>query len=363
MSPASLLQPKPLAFTFGVALAAAAIFALLAAADAPAGPALGRAPQAVLQTIIVGPGRQAEPAAVDGVVEALRQTVLAAQVAGAVVELRVQPGDPVKAGQVLLRLDAQAAQQTAAASEAQVLAAQAQREAATREYERQQSLFDQNYISRAALDRAQTQFRAARAEADAMLAAAGASRSQSGFYVIKAPYDGVVAEVPVVLGDMALPGRPLLTLYDPTRLRVSARVPAGLTASLLPAATLTAQVAGGEPQTLGRWQLLPAVDAASHTRELRADLPPGSTAAPGSFARVRLPQVARVDAAPLRVPQHAVIRRGETQAVYVVGEDGRALLRLVRLGPAVGGEIAVLSGLTAGERVALDPQAAARVTR
>ena len=54
---------------------------------------------------------------------------------------------------------------------------------------------------------------------------AGAARTQSGFYVVKAPYDGVVADVAVVLGDMAMPGRPLLTLYDPAALRVSVAVP------------------------------------------------------------------------------------------------------------------------------------------
>ncbi len=341
-------------------LGAAAALTLAGPRDATA--AAAAAAPAKLDTVTLGSTAADDLRSVDGVVEAVRQSVLAAQVAGAVVELRVQPGDRVKAGQVLLRLDAQAAQQTAAASAAQVQAAHAQRDAATREFERQKALFAQNYISQAALDRAETQYRAARAEADALLAAAGATRSQSEFYVIRAAYDGVVAEVPVVLGDMALPGRPLVTVYDPARLRISARVPSGMAAQLRGDAVLTAQV-GGEAIRLSRWQLLPAVDAASHTRELRIDLPAGSSQAPGTFARVALPTVAPAGSAPLRVPASAVVRRGETQAVYVVGDDGRPLLRLVRLGASAGADVAVLAGLTAGERVAVDPQAAARVTR
>jgi multidrug resistance efflux pump len=126
---------------------------------------------------------------------------------------------------VLVRLDARAAEQQAGAAAAQVQAARAAQEAATRELERQRQLFQKSYISQAALDRAEAQFKAAQAGAAAQLASAGAARTQSDFYSIKAPYDGIVADVAVVLGDMAMPGRPLLTLYDPAALRVTAAVP------------------------------------------------------------------------------------------------------------------------------------------
>ena len=55
--------------------------------------------------------------------------------------------------------------------------------------------------------------------------ASGAARTQTGFYVVRAPFAGVVSEVPVQLGDMAMPGRPLVTVYDPAALRVTAAVP------------------------------------------------------------------------------------------------------------------------------------------
>jgi multidrug efflux pump subunit AcrA (membrane-fusion protein) len=61
------------------------------------------------------------------------------------------------------------------------------------------------------------------------------------------------------------------------------------------------------------------------------------------------------------VPGNAVIRRAEVTAVYVVAADGRRSLRQVRVGPVSGERVEVLSGLSAGERVALDPQAAARL--
>ncbi|MBX3608727.1 MAG: efflux RND transporter periplasmic adaptor subunit [Hydrogenophaga sp.] len=305
----------------------------------------------------------AQADAFDGTVEAVRQTVVAAQVPGAVVALTVKAGDRVKAGQVLLRLDARAAEQQAGAAAAQVQAARAAQVAATREYERQKQLFQKNYISQAALDRAEAQYKATQAQSAAQVAAAGAARTESGFYVVKAPYDGVVSDVAVVLGDMAMPGRALVTLHDPAALRVSAALPQTAATRLDAnggAARIDVPGLDAARITPTRWQVLPAVDPATHTVTVRFDLPAGTTVAPGSFARVWLPG-ASTDGARISVPLAAVVRRAELTAVYVIGSDARPLLRQVRLGPVSGDQVEILSGLRAGERVALDPQAAAKV--
>jgi membrane fusion protein, multidrug efflux system len=298
----------------------------------------------------------------DGVVQAVRHTVIAAQVSGAVVSLDVKPGDSVKAGQMLVRLDARAAEQTAAAGAAEVRAAHAALDAAQREYERQKQLLEMRFISQAAFDRAEAQFKSAQADSAAKLASAGAARSQSDFHVMRAPYAGIVTEVPVVLGDMALPGRPLMTMYDPSVLRVSAAVPQTAVAKLLPQGKPWAEVpgAGGRIEPV-HVQLLPAVDAATHTQELRLELPHGmAVAAPGMFARVWLP-VGEAAQERLFVPTRAVLHRAELTAVYVLDPRGRPLLRQVRLGRPDGERIEVLSGVSANERVALDPYAAAGV--
>jgi multidrug efflux system membrane fusion protein len=172
----------------------------------------------------------------------------------------------------------------------------------------------------------------------------------------------VVADVDVVLGDMAMPGRTLLTVYDPAALRVTAAVPRTVAARLAPGGQAQAEVPGATGRLApARIQLLPTVDPASHTQELRLDLPAGlESVAPGMFARAWLP-LAGAGSDRLYVPARSVLRRAELTAVYVVGDDGRPLLRQVRLGQAEGERIEVLSGVSAGERVALDPQAAARV--
>lgn len=306
----------------------------------------------------------------DGVVQAVRQTTVAAQVPGAVVALEVRAGDTVKAGQVLARLDARAAEQTAAAGAAQAQAARAMQDEATKEFARQQQLFEQHYISRAALDRAEAQFKSAQAQAGAQLANVGAARTQSSFYVVKAPYAGVVADVAVVLGDMAMPGAPLLTLYDPVAMRVSVAVPQTVATRWSPDSAVQVELPGlpgGQSVKPSKARLLPAVDPATHTLELQLELPASLAGArPGMFARAWLPGAGGVDAgmgagaARLYVPARAIVTRAELTAVYVVGADGRVALRQVRRGATVGEQVEVLSGVSAGERVALDPQAAAR---
>jgi RND family efflux transporter MFP subunit len=320
-----------------------------------------------LVTVAVQPGLGSANTAFDGSVEAVRQTVVAAQVSGAVVQLEVKVGDRVAQGQVLLRLDARAADQTAAAGAAQVQAARAALEVASKDLERQRQLFKQNYISAAALERAESQFKSTRAQVDAQLAQAGAARTQTGFYVVRAPFAGVVSELPVALGDMAMPGRPLLTLYDPAALRVTAAVPQSVAQQLadgqLPRIEFPGLPADRQWVQPLRAQRLPTLDASTHTVQWRADLPPGLTGLyPGMSARLWLPVAgsgpAASSPAALSVPRSAVVRRAELTAVYVLDAAGLAQLRQVRLGRADGDRVEVLSGLRAGERVVTDPQAA-----
>ena len=326
---------------------------------------IGAAVPGDLVTAAVQSTGTGDAAGFDGVVEAVRQTTVAAQVSGAVIALDVKAGDVVKAGKVLVRIDAHAADQTVAASEAQVQSARAALEAATKDFERQKQLYDKKYTSQAALERAEAQFKATQAQVAAQIAQAGAARAQSGFFVVKAPYGGVVAEVPVALGDMALPGRPLLTLYDPSALRVTVAVPQTAVAVLPAAPSIKVELPGhsGDRQwiTPSRVELLPTVDPGTHTVQVRLDLPASVQGVkPGTFARAWLPGQRGV-AARFFVPATAVVRRAEMTGLYVIDANGRPILRQVRLGRAGNDTVEILSGVAAGERVALEPQAAARL--
>jgi RND family efflux transporter MFP subunit len=337
----------------------AGLLACLVSAQAAAG-----SPDRLATTVVLSNGA-GQSTGYDGVVEAVRQTVVAAQVSGAVVALEVRVGDFVKAGQVLAKIDAHAAEQSVAASDAQVQSARALLEVATRDFERQRQLFDKKFTSRAALDQAEAQFKATQAQVSAQIAQAGVARSQSGFFVVKAPYGGVVADVPVALGDMAMPGRPLLTLYDPAALRVTVAVPqtaiTGLSAEPAIRIELPGSASDREWIAPTRIELLPTADPATHTVQIRLDLPSSVRGIkPGTFARAWVP--GQADAAPrFYVPATAIVRRAEMTGVYAIDPTGRPVLRQVRLGRTADGTVEILAGLSTGERVALDPQAAARI--
>lgn len=362
MKPRIRSSPSQTRHTLRVGIVAA-ILGVLATATLAADAPKSATP---LATITVQPGANNAATAYDGLVEAIRQTVVAAQVQGAIIELNAKVGERVKAGQILMRIDARAADQNVAANDAQVQAARAQLDVAAKDFDRQKQLFQKAYISAAALERAESQFKSTQAQVNAQIAQTNAARAQTGFNVIRAPYAGVVAEVPVTLGDMAMPGRSLLTMYDPAQLRVTASVPQSALAAPAAAQNARAEIPGvanaSATITPTRIQVLPTVDASTHTSQVRLDLPSETTGiAPGMFARVWLWASAAADkATKISVPASAIVRRAEMTGLYVLNANGQPLLRQVRVGRADGTNVEVLSGLMAGDKVATDPQAAMR---
>lgn len=319
---------------------------------------------ATLATAVVTDSQQAQTIAVEGVVEALRTSVIAAQVAGSITQLTVKVGDKVRAGQLLARIDARLAGQQLSTSQAQVAAAQAQLAAASEEYARKQRLYAQQYISQAALQRAESDYKTAAAQTRAQLSQSGMANVQSGLHNISAPYAGIVSAVMTEVGDMALPGKPLLSLYDPSALRVVVNVPQSQLATLDKNASnqvlIAAAIAAERKLNVTQLTIMPTADPISNMVQLRLNLPQTlSSISPGMFARAQLAVTANGAQVQLYVPASAVIRRSELMAVYVVDSSGRAQLRQVRLGRTQGNSIEVFAGLRAGERVALDPLAAA----
>ncbi len=291
----------------------------------------------------------------EAVVEAVSQATVAAQVQGRVVQVRVDVGDRVKRGDLLMRIDEREATQAVAGSEAHVAQAQAQLTNAKSTYERTKNLYAQKFVSSAALDQAEASYKAAQAQLEAALANRGQTSTTRSFTAINAPLTGVVAQRHTELGEMAAPGKPLLTLYDPKGLRVVANVPQYKLAEVSKSSRAKVEL----PET-GRWidaaavTVLPVADARTHVVRVRITLPDNTQGVlPGMFARAHF-VVGK--AKKLLVPTQAIVRRGEISAVYVLDGQGMPQLRQVRLGEtADAGSTEILAGLAPGEQVALDP--------
>ncbi|MCU0896231.1 MAG: efflux RND transporter periplasmic adaptor subunit [Burkholderiales bacterium] len=297
--------------------------------------------------------------AADGVVEAVRQATIAAQLQGRVIELNVNAGDAVTKGQVLARIDEREAAQALASGEAQAARAQAELANAKVNLERTKRLVNENFVSKAALDKAQADFDAASAALAAAKAGAGQAATVKGYAVVTAPFTGVIAERTVELGDLAQPGKPMFVIYDPASLRVVADVPEDTVAGLHG----TGDAASVEMPALGKSfkpkavTVLPSADVRTHTKRVRLDLADDARGAyPGMFARAHF---GTGKAKKLLIPAQAVAYRSEVAGAYVVNDKGEIRFRQLRLGERAGEKsIEVLAGLAPGERVALDPVAA-----
>ncbi len=297
----------------------------------------------------------AQTYSVEGVVEATRQSTVSAQISGRVKAIYFDVGDRVNKGQVILRIDESEANQALAGSRAQLSQAQAALQNARLNYERSKQLFEQKFISQAALDKAKSDYEIAQAQAQASAAGAQQSALAQSYTAVVAPYAGVVSARMVELGEMVTVGKPLMTGFDPAELRIIANVPQYKMQEIgsHPAASV-------EAPSLNRWikassvTVQPAADPRTHSTQVRVNLPPNEKGVyPGMFVRTHF-VVGKEKK--LLIPASAVLRRSEVVAVYVLDEKNVPHLRQVRLGETTDkDEVEVLAGLTAGERVALDP--------
>lgn len=346
----------------GTAAALLLVGALSACSEAPAPEASTAGPQ--VPVMVVGQSRSVAGLTLDGSLQAAQHSVLSAQASGRVAQLLVKAGDPVRQGQALAVIDDRATQASVTQSQASVAKAEADLANAQANEARVRDLHAQGFVAKAALETAQAQLKGAQAAAAAARAGQTQSSLAQGFTRVSAPFDGVVMQTHIEAGALAMPGTPVVTVYAPQPLRAEVHVPASFQAQAVAAQRVEVQLPGTDtwvkPSNVYNAR---AADAVSQTVLWRMALNPSDTTTqvPGRSLKVRFVGApSNAGAEQLVVPSSAVLRRGELTAVYVVSEpaEGRAqfVLRAVRVGAStVEGQVAVLSGLRSGERLALDP--------
>jgi RND family efflux transporter MFP subunit len=352
----SLFHPTMQTRSIYLALAAGAM--ALAAATLPA---LARA--AELATALAEVRDVPVVFSVDGAVEAIRQATVGARVAGRVLEVRVDAGRTVKQGDVIARIDEREAAEAVASSTARIAEAEAALSNARVNYERAQKLVADKFVSAAALDKARSDYDAARAAVESLRASARQVETARGYSTITAPMAGVVVERHMQAGDLAQPGKPIATIFDPRGLRVIVSVPQQRVATVQQFGVAAITLAGREsPLPARSIEVLPTADARTHASDVRVVIPEGVTGVyPGMSARVEF-TVGRAQR--LVIPPAAVVRRSEVTGVYVVSSQGAIQFRQVRLGVASGAAgVEVLAGIQPGERVAIEPQKALAAMR
>lgn len=272
-----------------------------------------------------------------GTVRAKTRTTLEAKVSGRIELLPVVLGQAVKAGELVVRLEAPEIGARRDQAEASL-------EQAGRDWQRLATLFRQQAVTRAEYEAAETRRRVAEgaaAEAKAML----------GYVELVAPFDGVVTKKWVEAGDLAAPGKPLLTLEAPSELQLEAEVPEALAAHVQRESHLacrTDELSGELSGVVS--EIAPNADPGSRTFRVKLDLPPTSGWRPGQFARLAVPVG---ESRSFRVPSAAVVSRGQLELVFVVVSQ-RAQWRLVKTGRHFGNTLELLSGVDAEDSVVVE---------
>ena len=335
-------------------------------------------PAAPVAVTTVAAGEQPWPAIYEaaGTVRARTSAVIAAKLMGYVRQVKVQTGDHVREGQVLVTLDARDLDVNSRRAEATLeevrssmpeadsaaTGAKANLDLAQITFNRMQDLFNKKSISNQEFDEASGKLKAAQAVYQMALAKraqlnAQAARVQQdvrasevarSYAEITAPFAGVVTAKTVDPGTLAVPGTPLLTIEREGAYRLEASVEESHLAAIRVGQAVSVTLDGIDRALDARVsEIVPAVDAATRSYIVKIDLPSVPALRSGAFGRASFATGSRVT---LTIPAAAVTEHGQLQSV-LVAENGVARTRLITTGSKNRDRIEVLSGLTAGDRL------------
>lgn len=305
--------------------------------------ACGGAPEGALErtgepvTVEVSYARSApERGSYPATVEASETARLATRTSGTIQRIPVDVGSRVAAGDTLVVLDQDDVQ-------AGISAARAQLRVARKAHDRIESLAADGAASEQELDEATARLESAEAGLTR-------ARAQVGYTVLRSPFAGVITARSADPGDLASPGRPLLTLSGGGGLEVAADLPARLAGTVRVGDELPL-VHDGRGLTATVTRVVPALERDSRRFRVEARLAPGSGLLPGAYARLGITGAGDDT---LWIPADAVVRSGQLTGVYTV-EDGRLRLRWVRLGESRDGVVELLSGWVGDRPVVRSP--------
>lgn len=335
------------------ALLAGLVLALAACSDKPAEKKSGPPP-----TLITVTQSKAVPLEIVettlGTLEAFKDPKIAAEVAGNLKKLSVRAGENVRQGQLIAEIDSSDIAQQHSADQADIRRLQALLTQQERLVTRQNELVQKSFISKNAVDDASAQRDALRSQLEAAQARASLSANNLRKARVVAPFDGSIEKQIAAVGEYLKLGDPIVTLISNSRLRANLPFPE----------TAAQRLKIGQKVRL-KSPLLPDAVIEGAIEDIRPTLTDGSRAIeviarienPGEILKgggsIDATVVIDVRESAVMVPEQSVVLRPAGKVVYAL-VDGKAEQRIVQTGGKQGGLVEIVSGLKAGETVALD---------
>ena len=282
-----------------------------------------------------------------GTVEATQRIRVGSRLLARVEKVHVRPSQRVAEGEILVELDPRDLRAAVAEAKAALDQAKAALVQAETDLKRSEELLARNVATGDRVERDTTAKQRAAAEVRRRQEALHRAETGLGFATVRAPSAGIVIDKHVEPGNLATPGQDLVTLYDPARLQLVARVREGLATRLRPGTAVRVRLDALDqecPAEIAR--VVPEASPASRSFrvEVTGPCPPGVLS--GMFGRLLVDTGTRQV---IRVPVAALRRSGQIDLAFVVRPDRRVLRRFVRVGATDGEQIEILAGLAPGD--------------
>jgi RND family efflux transporter MFP subunit len=292
----------------------------------------------------------------DGTLAAQQSASLGFKVPGKIGSLKVKVGDQVRAGALLATLDATEAGAQAAATSAQVRAAEAQLALAQDSERRTQAMVQSGSFAEASGVQVAQQRALALAQLDAAKAQAALSRVSLGNHSLVAPFAGTVTKVPDGIGEVVGPGTPLFEIVNTKVLKLSTTVSEHDANLLTLGAPVTLELETGK--ATGRiTAVLGTVDERTRRVPVEASFDNPGFLRAGAFVQAKVDSKDQIQV--LKLP-HEVLRPGSQDEVLVVGDGARIDVRHVVLAVDKDGALLVRRGLTPADRLVAKPKPEAK---
>jgi membrane fusion protein (multidrug efflux system) len=292
-----------------------------------------------------------------GTIRPVHETAIGSKLLARVVEVHLKAGQPVKQGEVLVRLDSTDLRAKLKQAQATLESGEASRAQAEVDVDRLGKLRKANAVSEQDFERAATALKSADAELNRARASINEIQATLDWATIRSPLDGLVIDKKVDVGDMVTPGQTLATLLDPKRMQLVASVRESLAHRLRVGQTIDVQIENISKECSGTIsEIVPESESASRAFQVKVTGPCPEGIYSGMFGRILIPLDQE---SVLMIPRAAVQSVGQLNLVDVV-EKGAISRRAVRVGRSFGDDVEILSGLREGEQVELPPRSAER---
>ncbi len=293
-----------------------------------------------------------------GTLKAANRTVISAKVLARIQAIPVQADEEVQPGQELVVLEEGELRARLNQSNEAVLAASASATEAQAAFDRTKMLFEKDATSKALYDQAFARLKVAEADLRRAEQSVAEATAMLSYTTIAAPSAGRIVDRLAEPGDMATPGQPLLTMYDPTTLRLEVPVMEHLALKLKVGDPVTVRIDALDRELQGTVaQRVPQAEVSSRSFLVKVDLPQSGELFEGMFGRLLIPAGQRLH---LCIPKDAIQTIGQLDFVDVVRDDDTLERRFIKTGrEGLPGKVEVLSGVDAGETVIVKSAVAA----